>query len=238
MNRHGIAIPVVLAFLIAMCTFGTFVFHTMKQQNRQNLTSILQIQAHFLARAGMEHALLKVKYLQRELYDAACLAQGRNPLFDFSKPIDPSYNPGPVFLYRQGEATPNPDSFITPNFDIQFASRPNPPRTWLNAFIADLNPGTELSLGVGKPLRVNNIMRLLPPTDEMAPAFTTSYKKGSYSIEAIDVSAQGNTSDKESDAVSSQMVVDILVKAELINQFNDKWRHSLKRTIRISRDAR
>jgi len=234
--KRGIAVPVVLAFIIAMASFGMFIFHTMRQQNRQNLTNFNQLQAQFIARAGMEHALLKVKFLQRELYDAACLAQGRNPLFDFSKKIDITINPGPIFLYHRGDANPASDGFFTPDLDKIFAQCTNFPKHWLNSFMADLCSGAELSLGPGIKKKVNGILSMDPLPEEIRSHISEPFKSARYAVTDLNVVAQETSDDKEK--VSNQMVVEIVVKADLTSAVNEKWSWNLKRTVRISRDTR
>jgi hypothetical protein len=233
--RRGIAVPVVLALIMSLASIGIFIFRWMQQQNRQNITSFHELQAHFIARAGMEHALLKVKFLQRELYDSACLTQGRNPLFDFSRKLDEFTNPGPAFLYRSGEATPNLETFLTPGFAAQFANRRNPPETWVNSFISDLISGTHLSLGLGKDLRVNSIMEMdrFPMARDF---FVSPLKKAAYRVAALEMTAQQTEDSKEK--VSNQMVVEITVEAELQSESGEKRKQQLKRTLRVSRDPK
>ncbi|NCB40056.1 MAG: hypothetical protein EOM80_14940, partial [Erysipelotrichia bacterium] len=84
MKKRGFAVPVVLVFATTLAVIGTFIFRNTKQYGSQTRINLSQIQAHYMARAGLQHAMLKIKFLNRELYDAACLSQGINPLFDFT----------------------------------------------------------------------------------------------------------------------------------------------------------
>ena len=234
-RRHGIAVPVVLALILSLASIGIFIFRWTQQQNRQNITSFHELQAHFLARAGMEHALLKIKFLQRELYDSACLAQGRNPLFDFSRPLDEFTNPGPAFLYRRGEAEPNLETFLTPGFADRFANRRNPPTAWVNAFISDLVSGEYLSLVIGKDLRVNSVMEMdrFPVSRDF---FVSPLQKARYRVSSLEMTAQQTEDTKEK--VSNQMVVEITVLAELQSATGEERKQQLKRTLRLSRDPK
>ncbi len=102
-KRSGIAIPIVLAIGVI---FGilvmalTFRQSTTKSQNKMRL---LERQAHFAARSGMQHFLLKAKLFPTELYDAVEIKQGKNPLVNFTEfEHDPSGN----FDFRAYAAAP------------------------------------------------------------------------------------------------------------------------------------
>jgi len=55
-------------------------------------------QAKFLALGGQQHALLKFRLLPTQFYDAAAYAIGKNPYYDFTRPMDRYNNPGPMFF--------------------------------------------------------------------------------------------------------------------------------------------
>ncbi|MBT3786293.1 hypothetical protein HOF92_15060 [bacterium] len=55
-------------------------------------------QARFLALGGQQHALLKFRLLPTQFYDAAAYAIGKNPYYDFTRPMDRYNNPGPMFF--------------------------------------------------------------------------------------------------------------------------------------------
>jgi hypothetical protein len=61
-------------------------------------------QAQYVAEAGMQHALLKLKVLQTDCFDALMISQLKNPRFNFAQntivtnPRDEKYNPGPRYI--------------------------------------------------------------------------------------------------------------------------------------------
>ncbi|HOT27430.1 MAG TPA: hypothetical protein PLU72_04520 [Candidatus Ozemobacteraceae bacterium] len=218
-RRQGMAIPLVLLFATVLAVIGTVLIKTTRQTSRQNLTSYNQLQAHFVARAGMEHALLKIKYLQRELYDAICLSQGRNPLYDFSRPIGPT-NPGPAFLYTSGEFSPN--GFFTPNF-----SKPNF-TAWIQAFTEDLVSGTTID-GV----QYNSCLSFTSPPAAVSGLMREHFT-GGYTVSTVGIAA--NNTVEQSAIVNNQSIVEVTVGASITSARNETWDATLKRTVRVSRD--
>jgi hypothetical protein len=226
-------VPIVLVLATVLAITGMFVLRNTKQQNRQNITNFTQIQAHFFARAGLEHALLKTKYLHRELYDAACLAQGRNPLFDFSQVTAPGpgnygispINPGPAFLYRHGEAAP--EGFFTKNFDTTLPAA----RSWIETFRRDLVSGMHIDgtninfVMTGNPLP--NAIRSL-----MREPFT-----GQYEVRSINLMAQ-SVAETAVSAVDNQAIIEIEVVANITTARGETFEQRVKRTLRVARDYR
>ena len=144
MKRKGIAIPIVIVLAAILGLISTFVVKGIRQYSQSNQTSYAQLQAYFIARAGVEHAMLKTKLLHRELYDAICLSQGRNPIFDYSllngttenkltEAIE-SYNPGPIFLYPQNKCSDRTGVYTKDFTDAQEPNR----NLWLDYFMSDL----------------------------------------------------------------------------------------------------
>lgn len=237
MLRRGFAVPMVLMFATIMAITGVFIMRNTRQHAAQNRTSLSQLQGHFLARAGMEHALLKVKYLHRELYDAACLAQGRNPLFDFSKasttnPDDLGIsiqNPGPVFLYYEGQATPN--RFFTDNF---LSVVPEAGK-WLGAFQQDI--GSTVTASDGVPL--NGVLSCSP----LPPAIYNLMKEpfsGQVLCEGINLLAHHvDDSTAASDPiVKNQAIVEIIVSSTIESARGEVWNQHMRKTVRVARDYR
>ena len=218
-RRQGMAIPLVLLFATVLAVIGTVLIKTTRQTSRQNLSSYNQLQAHFIARAGMEHALLKIKYLQRELYDAICLSQGRNPLFDFSRSISAT-NPGPAFLYTSGEFAPT--GFFTPNF------AKNNSTAWVRAFTEDLVSGTTLD-GV----QYNSCMSFTSPPAAVAGLMREHFT-GGYTVSTVGIAA--NNTVEQSAIVNNQSIVEVTVGASITSARNETWDATLKRTVRVSRD--
>jgi len=214
-----VAIPLVLGMTVALAIIGVFILREVRQYNRREATGALQLQAHYVARAGLEHALLKVKYLPRELYDAICLSQGRNPLFDASRPIS-DLNPGPIFLYRKGEATPA--GFSTPGLDTALANTIRPPRTWLDAFRADLTsqPTANPVMSFAEPPRFRSLLR---------EPFQASYRLAGLDVLARQVSESGEA------AIENQLIVELTVEAEIRTSRHETAARTLTRTMRVAR---
>jgi hypothetical protein len=83
--RRGIAI--VIALFFAFCLMILFVTMMYRQSNTSahNRLTIQNRQSYFAARAAMQHFLVKAKHFPTELYDAVEIAQGKNPLFNFTE---------------------------------------------------------------------------------------------------------------------------------------------------------
>lgn len=79
------AIIIVIVFAVALLVL----FASMSFQHRsvagRTKVSLRDQQAHFAARAGMQHFLLKARLFPTELYDAVEFMQGKNPYFEFSE---------------------------------------------------------------------------------------------------------------------------------------------------------
>ncbi|MBQ2591999.1 MAG: hypothetical protein II567_01790 [Candidatus Riflebacteria bacterium] len=241
MKKQGMAIPVVLVFAAIMGIVSSFLIRGAKQHNRQIQTSFTQLQSYFIARAGVEHAMLKIKYLHRELYDAICMSQGRNPLFDFSliksmnSPGDAikPYNPGPVFLYKSGEFTPEVNTVFTKMDKKEGYDK------WLRAFESDItsdsasNPNEEdnqktnafLDLGPNKSMDIKSQMK--------EPFKSAIYKLYDLNIAASEVKEiMEGTKDK----VDNNVIVEFTVKSEILTAREETYNFEIKKTIRISRD--
>lgn len=84
-SKRGMAI--VISLVVSFCLLLLFVALNMRQSSTasHNQITLQERQALFAARAAMQHFLLKIKLFPTELYDAVELAQGKNPIFDFSE---------------------------------------------------------------------------------------------------------------------------------------------------------
>ncbi|MCK9455979.1 MAG: hypothetical protein PHF08_01805 [Candidatus Riflebacteria bacterium] len=84
-TKRGMAI--VISLVVSFCLLLLFVALNMRQSSTasHNQITLQERQALFSARAAMQHFLLKIKLFPTELYDAVELAQGKNPIFDFSE---------------------------------------------------------------------------------------------------------------------------------------------------------
>ncbi|MBI3037895.1 hypothetical protein HYY75_02430 [bacterium] len=234
-KQRGMAIAIVLIFALSMSILGMFILRNTQQHYRENLKTANQLQAYFVAKAGLEHALLKIKYLPRELYDAACLSQGRNPLYDFSKGLGgiTDYNPGPIFLFKSGEATPIPGSFFTPNIDSISANIP--PGMWLSAYKADVSSGKTID-----SVLINGVMSMAPLPNEVAVHILSPPFGGQYELSELKVLA--NRVDPGT-TVSNQAIIELTVTGIINNSgvpagnvHYENWTETLKRTVKVSRE--
>lgn len=235
-SRAGMAIPLVLIFATALGIVATYIIKSTMHYNRANVTSFAQLQAHFIARAGIEHAMLKIKYLHRELYDAICLAQGRNPLFDFTQVTDlnspesaiKSYNPGPIYLYRSGQF--NPTRLFTPGFSISGGTE----RQWLNTFIADIKSDSSIFDGT----TTNTVLSMKPLSADIKNRMREPFTLAEYGVTTLNIAAQeiAETTDVSGNRVSNTAVVEIVVKSTVKTARNEDWDYDIRKTMRINRD--
>ncbi len=235
MNRQGMAIPLVLVFATVLGLLSTFIIKNTQHYNRSNQTSFGQLQAHFVARAGVEHAMLKIKFLHRELYDAICLAQGRNPLFDFTqiKNLDEpekgisSYNPGPIFLYRQGAFSNS--RLLTQNFSIDGGSE----KRWLNEFMADIRSGTSPTASGD----TNAVLSMLPLPVEISSLMREPFNKAEYGIKALNIAAQEiSEGGVAGSKVHNTAIIELTINATIETARNENWDYDIKKTVKINRD--
>ncbi len=236
-KKQGMAIPLVLIFATIMGIVSTFLIKNAQNYNKQNQTSFAQLQSYFIARAGVEHAMIKIKYLHRELYDAICLSQGRNPLFDFSlitnmsSPGDAikSYNPGPIFLYKSGEYTPVGGTVFT---DM---SQKTGYDKWIKAFESDLtsnpsdNPNSEGSTTTNTTLDLMNM-----PEDIKNLLKSEPYKAATYKLYDLGIAASEVL--ESEGKVDNNVIVEFKIKSEILTARDQNFNYEIKKTIRISRD--
>lgn len=81
-NRKGIAIPLVLLFVLMVSVYIISLLHTRSGVRTQALTGLNQRQAYYMAMGGIQQALLKIRLLHREAYDAGSLNRGICPFFN------------------------------------------------------------------------------------------------------------------------------------------------------------
>lgn len=224
----------VLVFATTLAIVGTFIFRNTRNYGSQSRVNLSQLHAHYLARAGFQHAMLKIKFLNRELYDAACMSQGINPLFDFtgashanpSATISP-YNPGPVFLFRSGEFLLNglfPKSFAPPgDKDL-----------WLKKFQEDIISGIDIggtkynscmNRVVAEPVMttINNLMRE-PYSGQYQITGLTHYAR----------EVEEDTTDPTK--ISNYAIIEMTVDSTINNDRGENFVYQLRKTIKVSRD--
>ncbi|HNX76983.1 MAG TPA: hypothetical protein PLM07_05885 [Candidatus Rifleibacterium sp.] len=236
MNKKGMAIPLVLIFATVLGLLSTYIIKNTQQYNRSNQMSFAQLQVHFVARAGVEHAMLKIKFLHRELYDAICLAQGRNPLFDFTqiKNLDEpekaisQYNPGPIFLYRQGQFPNN--RLLTQGFTVNAGSE----KRWINEFMADIKSQiTKTPAGDS-----NAVLSMQPLPNQISNLMKEPFKKAQYGIKALNIAAQEIAENDKDGAVKvhNTAIIELLIKATIETARGEAWDYDIKKTVKINRD--
>ena len=245
--KKGMAIPLVLIFATIMGAVSIFLLRNTKQGNSQNLTSLDQLQSYFIARAGVEHAMVKVKYLNRELYDAMCMQQGRSSLFDYSQISDADiknnrpymaiseYNPGPIFLYMAGEKTPS-----GVNTDMGTMKSPKvASSTWINTFKADLasdfyvdgNPGTKYN----KILQITNIEDQVKSLGNAKIKDNKIFNSAAYIVSDIKVAASKVEEDK-SKKVDNTYIIEFTVKSTFVSAKNHDYDYEVKRILQVNRE--
>ena len=232
MHKKGMAIPLVLIFATVLGLLATYIIKNTQQYNRSNVTSYAQLQAHFVARAGVEHAMLKIKFLHRELYDAICLAQGRNPLFDFTqiKNLDApdeaisKYNPGPIFLYRQGDFANN--RLLTQNFSVDSGRE----KRWLNEFMADIRSEvTRVPAG-----DTNAVLNMSPLPNQISSLMKEPFNKAQYGIKALNIAAQEIS--EETSKVHNTAIIELTINSVVETARGETWDYDIKKTVKINRE--
>ncbi len=232
MKKHGFAIPVVLIFATSLAIIGTFIFRSTRNYNSQTRINMSQLQAHYLARAGFEHAMLKIKFLNRELYDAACLSQGINPLFDFTGAdhISPhstisQYNPGPIFLFKSG----HPGLELTGLFPKTFPQANKD--QWLNAFQQDIISGINID-GVN----YNWCMNANPLPNDIRGLMREPFT-GQYQITGLRHFAREVIEDSvDPNKISNFAIIEMTIDSTINNDRDENFNFQMRKTIKVSRD--
>lgn len=246
MKKRAMAIPIVLILATVLGLISTFMLKSQQQYNKSNKTSFAQLQTYFVARAGVQHAMLKIKYLHRELYDAICLSQGRNPLFDFSliSPDDEntpykaikSYNPGPIFLYSSGYLGLTNNGVFTDNFETKVRNA----NLWLNAFMSDLNSNSADNPNQINGTTTNMTLDLNNMPTEIKSLMTKPFKNATYKVSKLNIAAQNNNDSAvkvENNAIV-ELVIDasVLVPKDSNPEHDEPFGYQIKKTVKISRD--
>lgn len=78
-RRRAVALPMVMGFSFLALVFGIMMMTVRVEDKRQNLMNFQQLKAYYVAQAGVQHALLKVRILPNEVYEASALARGVCP---------------------------------------------------------------------------------------------------------------------------------------------------------------
>lgn len=78
-NREGLALPLVLAFVICVMVLATSLVFFRKESKQQNLTNVHFLQANFLAQSAIQMMMLKLSAFPQEAADAGVLSLGYCP---------------------------------------------------------------------------------------------------------------------------------------------------------------
>ncbi len=69
-NRRGMAVAVVLFFAISIALFMYMLVGSNTTLSLQNKKTLGQLQAYYLAQSALQHAMLKLRFLPKETYEA------------------------------------------------------------------------------------------------------------------------------------------------------------------------
>lgn len=88
------AIPMVVIFCGLMTIMVYYMTRTRLEAKRQNITQFNSLQAHYLAQAAIQQALLKFRVLPTEAYGATAVARGLCPFHVAPGGSTPATGPG------------------------------------------------------------------------------------------------------------------------------------------------
>lgn len=219
-NNRGITIMLVVIIGMTLMALAVILMSTSGDAKETIFQLKEKYQARFMALGGQQHALLKFRLMPTQFYDAAAYAIGKNPYYDFSRPMERYNNPGPMFftgtveglisaqdeIGRQVPLIVRKDDWaLTPN-DREFKGVM---ATHLNRYLKDIqtgypgNAGTFDALGTSGVIVVNsNVHDDLAMGPEWRDPFHGSYfvdkiyifgSQGavSYSTDSVLVSCRG-----------------------------------------------
>ena len=78
-SKRGLALPLVLAFVVCVMVFTASLVYFRKESKQQNLTNIHFLQANFLAQSAIQMMMLKLSAFPQEACDAGVLSLGYCP---------------------------------------------------------------------------------------------------------------------------------------------------------------
>ncbi|GAB4269998.1 MAG: hypothetical protein Kow0029_06460 [Candidatus Rifleibacteriota bacterium] len=81
-SKKGIAVPFALLFAVVASVYLFSLLFSRTEVRKQGMANLNQKQAYYMAMGGIQQALLKVRLLHREAYDAGSLARGICPFFN------------------------------------------------------------------------------------------------------------------------------------------------------------
>ncbi|PCJ16039.1 MAG: hypothetical protein COB02_17225 [Candidatus Cloacimonadota bacterium] len=128
LSKKGISMLLVVLVGMTMMAMAVILLNSSSSNTGNMQESKERIQSLFIAKGAQQHALLKFRLLPTEFYDAAALAIGKNPIFNFSKVKARYKNPGPAFF--TGDAVIQNESEATSGSEIPIFQRGG--QWWLN----------------------------------------------------------------------------------------------------------
>ncbi len=81
-KSRGIAIPVVLTFVIVLLVFGFTILRSRTAVKFSNLLNFHYLKANMMAEAGIQHAMMKIRLCPDEAFEAAARQFGICPMND------------------------------------------------------------------------------------------------------------------------------------------------------------
>ncbi len=105
-NRRGSMMITVIVLGAILMAMSVVLMQGSASGKERNFEQKERVQSLFVAKGAQQHALLKIRLLPTPFYDAVAFATGKNPYFDFTKPIDVYTNPGPMFFTGGATITP------------------------------------------------------------------------------------------------------------------------------------
>lgn len=239
MKKKAMAIEIVLIFAAIMGIVGLFLLKTTQNNNKQLETSMAQLQSYFIARAGVEHVMLKVKYLHRELYDAVCLYQGRNPLFNY-KGIDSSSpyksicatNPGPIFLFTSEEqGSDRPKSGTVFSKMDTFTSGPYSTYSrWLDKFKEDLNS----TYADNSCLDMLNLDADVQAKMKLGSSDFSPFKSAQYNLTSLDLGAF--SVNENAGKIDNTVSISFTIESYYESAKQQPYNYKISRSITVSRE--
>ena len=198
LNNHGITIVIVIIIGMTLMALAVILMSTSGDSKETIFQLKEKYQARFMALGGQQHALLKFRLMPTQFYDAAAYAIGKNPYYDFSRPMDRYNNPGPMFftgtvdslssvqdsLGRQVPLIVRKDDWAFTTNDREFKGVM---ATHLNRFLKDIQTGYPGSSGTFDALGTSGVIVVnSKPHDDLAmgPNWRDPFH-GSYFVDKI-----------------------------------------------------
>ena len=122
-DRAAFSIPLVLLFCALMVLLLVSFVQTRINMKQQTRITFRQLKAHYLAQSGVQHALLKLRVLPLESYDAAAVSRGICPFLgptDVAPNVPPPAGGDIILKEFVSDVTTDPAFSATFNYPISF----------------------------------------------------------------------------------------------------------------------